>query len=149
MLQRLFWLFQCSKNPLRYTIIGVYFISGPTLPSPRKDFSMIEVEQSLFVIGGYSGYYAGNTVHNLIYKLQCVSGTCIWKKINQQIKEPRSWPVVIPVPDSLINCEEEQKSKSLHKATNEVTNTYMKSILEYEDFFYLMIYKHHHQHKVV
>ena len=66
---------------------------------------MIEVEQSLFVIGGYSGY--GNTGHNLIYKLQSVSGTCIWKKINQQIEEPRSWPVVIPVPDSLINCEEE------------------------------------------
>ena len=92
----------------------MYFILGPTLPSPRKDFSMIEVEQSLFVIGGYSGpsqglktAYSGNTDHNLIYKLHCFHGACIWKTINQQIKEPRSWPVVIPVPDSLINCEEE------------------------------------------
>ena len=71
---------------------------GPALPKVLYAHSMVEVGGNLYIIGGddgYSGFFLKE-----IHKFTCVSGSCSWTKLNQQVKVDRSHTVVIPVMDS-------------------------------------------------
>ena len=68
---------------------------GPPLPKALYGFSMLEMHEDVYVIGGLgSGGY-----NSAIYKLSCSSGLCSWSIMNQQLKVERGLTVAIPVPD--------------------------------------------------
>ena len=72
---------------------------GPALPRALWAHSMIEVGENLYVIGGDSD---DDTVKE-IHKLTCVSGSCSWTTLTQQLKEERMSVVSIPVMESFCN----------------------------------------------
>ena len=80
-------------------VINFYFFLtlGPYLPRGLQRFSMLEINEDLYVFGGDKGDLFRDFQLE-IYRLSCCSGDCIWSIINQELKEARS-NVVIPVPD--------------------------------------------------
>jgi hypothetical protein len=78
-------------------LVNIYFLLtlGPPLPKALNGISIVEVQGDAFLFGGYGGGY------NLaIYRLTCSSGICCWSTLNQELKVPREYTVVIPVPDN-------------------------------------------------
>jgi hypothetical protein len=71
---------------------------GPALPKALSYSAMIEVGENLYIIGGKSndGY------QKEIHQLSCVSGSCSWTTLTQQLKVARYSLVAIPV--ELIFC---------------------------------------------
>ena len=57
---------------------------------------MVEVEENLYIIGGDSD----DDTLKKIHKLTCVSGSCSWSTLTQQLKEERMLVVAIPVMES-------------------------------------------------
>ena len=67
------------------------------MPQGASGHSMIDYNGDLYVIGGYPA-------RNAILKLTCNFQDCKWTEINQNLKVDRTFPVAIPVRDSLLNC---------------------------------------------
>ena len=74
---------------------------GPQLPITLDNFSMLEMDGDIYVIGGYGDVnsLASGSMQSLIYKLSCLSGLCSWLILNQQLKVARSYLEIIPVQD--------------------------------------------------
>ena len=72
---------------------------GPTLPKGLFSHSMVEVGENLYIIGGDSD----DDYLKEIHKLTCVSGSCSWTTLTQQLKEERMNVVAIPVMESFCN----------------------------------------------
>ena len=69
---------------------------GPALPRALWGHSMVEVGENLYIIGGDSD----DDYLKEIHKLTCVSGSCSWTTLTQQLKEERMNVVAIPVMES-------------------------------------------------
>ena len=72
---------------------------GPALPRALWSHSMVEVEENLYIIGGDSDDDTLKEIH----KLTCISGSCSWSTLTQQLKEERTNVVAIPVMESFCN----------------------------------------------
>ena len=73
---------------------------GPTLPTGLEGSSMVELGENLFLIGGFgpsSGCFDVSGYQTEIQKLTCVSGSCSWTTLTQQLKVARQQLVAIPV----------------------------------------------------
>ena len=70
------------------------------MPKRIEALSSVEIEGDLYTIGGYSPEDAGKK-QTEIQKLTCSSRVCTWTTISQSLKVGRSYPVAIPVMDSL------------------------------------------------
>ena len=72
---------------------------GPALPKVLADSSMVELGENLYIIGGLKidesslGWIHENEIH----QLSCVSGSCSWRTLSQQLKVARQLLVAIPV----------------------------------------------------
>jgi hypothetical protein len=70
------------------------------MPKRIEALSAAEIGGDLYTIGGYSPDDAGKK-QTEIQKLTCSSRVCTWTTISQSLKVGRSYPVAIPVMDSL------------------------------------------------
>ena len=70
---------------------------GPPLPKAINEFSMLEMDGDVYVMGGKD---SGFVYQSSIYQLSCSSGLCSWTTLNQQLKVARAYPVAIPVQDN-------------------------------------------------
>ena len=68
---------------------------GPRLPKTLDNFSMLEMDGDIYVIGGY----ASGSMQSSIYQMSCSSGLCSWSILNQQLKVARNYLEIIPVQD--------------------------------------------------
>ena len=76
---------------------------GPTLPTGLDGSSMVELGEILYLIGGFgpnSGCFDVSGYQKEIQKLTCVSGSCSWTTLTQQLKVGRYGAVSIPIMDS-------------------------------------------------
>jgi hypothetical protein len=62
---------------------------------------MVELGENLYIIGGYSG--SGSSISREIYELSCISGSCSWRTLTQQLKVGRISLVALPVDNSFCN----------------------------------------------
>ena len=70
---------------------------GPPLPKALRYFSMLEIQQDVFIFGGQDS--VSNSHNSAIYQLTCSSGICSWSTLNLELKLGRSLTSAIPVPD--------------------------------------------------
>ena len=62
---------------------------------------MVELGENLYIIGGYSNDGISGGYQNEIHELSCISGSCIWTTLTQELNVARSHFVAIPVKDSV------------------------------------------------
>ena len=97
------FLYGCTFSKMKtLSIISFLFcyVSGPQMPKRIEALSAAEIRGDLYTIGGYSPDDAGKK-QTEIQKLTCSSRVCTWTTISQSLKVGRSYPVAIPVMDSL------------------------------------------------
>ena len=70
---------------------------GPPLPKALRYFSMLEIQQDVFIFGGQDS--VSNSHNSAIYQLTCSSVICSWSTIKQELKVGRSLTSAILVPD--------------------------------------------------
>ena len=61
---------------------------------------MVELGENLYIIGGYSNDGISGGYQNEIHELSCISGSCIWTTLTQELKVARYNLVAIPVDDT-------------------------------------------------
>ena len=67
--------------------------------------SMVNFNGDLYIIGGES---PNSYMHKAIYKLVCYFGNHMWTIIKQELKEPRTNFVAIPIANYLVDCKPKQ-----------------------------------------
>ena len=83
---------------------------GPALPKALERSSMIELGDNLYIIGGESNDGFGN--QNEIHQLSCISDSCSWRTLTQQLTVDRISLVSLPVDNSF--CNSSNSSPSIH-----------------------------------
>ena len=77
---------------------------GPPLPKGLASHSMVKLGENLYTVGGFFhdeiDEFTKFSESREIQKLTCVSGTCSWTTLTQQLKVGRGYTVAIPVKDS-------------------------------------------------
>ena len=66
---------------------------GPALPKAMRQSEMVELGENLYIIGGYSN----DGLEKDIHQLSCISGSCSWMTLTQQLKVANMDLVAIPV----------------------------------------------------
>ena len=79
-----------------------FFLSGPNLPRPIAQQSMVEYGDSLLSIGGYDS--DSREILNSIFSLTCEARICFWTELSHQLSNGRASMVTAIVPDSMTNC---------------------------------------------
>ena len=87
--------------PLHPRCVSSFLALGPALPKALERSSMIELGDNLYIIGGESNYGSGN--QNEIHQLSCISDSCSWRTLTQQLKVDRISLVALPVDNSFCN----------------------------------------------
>ena len=74
---------------------------------PRKVafHSMVNFNGDLYIIGGES---PNSYMYKAIHKLVCYFGNYMWTTIKQELKEPRTNFVAIPIANHLVDCKPKQ-----------------------------------------
>ena len=72
---------------------------GPALSKKMYGQKMVEDGENFYMIGGYSN--DGSGYQKEIQRLTCLSGTCSWTTLTQELKVARSHFVAITVKDSV------------------------------------------------
>ena len=80
-----------------------YFLfqtSGPSLPMPLEDHSMVRLGKGQAILGGrsYDVYQAK------IYSLTCSNRNCILSLLDRELSVPKGYFVAIPIPDTISGC---------------------------------------------
>ena len=88
---------------------------GPSLPKALRGSSMVELGDNLYIIGGWSNY---GSDQNEIHQLSCISGSCSWRTLTQQLKVDRISLVSLPVDNSFCNSSNSSPSIKTLSTTN-------------------------------
>ena len=70
----------------------MYFFSGPSLPKPTADHSMVSITDKIISLGGY---VSGEGRSKDVLALDCID--CNWRYIGE-LQQPRTQFVAIPIP---------------------------------------------------
>ena len=101
---------------LVYILIGAIFFqtSGPLLPIPLKDHSMVKLGKGQAILGGlsYDLYQAK------IYSMTCSNRNCIISLLDRELSVPNRGFVAIPIPDTISGCITGGKKYSQKKKQN-------------------------------
>jgi hypothetical protein len=74
------------------------WVSGPSLQNIIGWTAMVELEESLILVGGSNGFVE----YSLLFQLSSPEGP--WIEMKQTLKEPRAYHSAFLVPDDLVNC---------------------------------------------
>ena len=99
-----------------------WYISGPQMPKRIEALSTAEIGGDLYTIGGYSPDDAGKK-QTEIQKLSCSSRVCTWTTISKSLKVGRSYPVAIPVMDSMCTPTTPTTTTTITTPTTTTTST--------------------------
>ena len=79
-----------------------FFLSGPNLPRPIAQQSMVEYGDSLLLIVGVDGVW--ETTLRTILSLTCEARVCFWTELSQKLDIGRAGMVTAILPDSMTDC---------------------------------------------
>ena len=68
------------------------------MPKALRGHAMITLNMDLIVIGGDADWPRFSST---LYRFRC-QGVCHWHKMNQKLKNPRSYFVAMIIPDKLV-----------------------------------------------
>ena len=86
-------------------ILTFSFISGPKLPFALYSSAMITSPRgSVVLVGGWN--YDKQEILSDLWELKVSSSGSLleWTRLEQSLSAPRSYHLVIPLPDDLTNC---------------------------------------------
>ena len=89
-----------KRHFLQFLFLFLLFL-GPPLPKALRYFSMLEIQQDIFIFGGADSF--SNAYNSAIYQLTCSSGICSWSTLNLELKFGRALTLAIPVPENFGN----------------------------------------------
>ena len=92
---------------------------GPALPKALYLSSMVELGDNLYIIGGWSNY---GSDQNEIHQLSCISGSCSWRTLTQQLKVDRISLVAIPVDNSFCDSSPSINTLSITNLIGKLIN---------------------------
>jgi hypothetical protein len=79
----------------------VHCLAGPDLPTATEGGKMVPTP-----LGGGVVFVGGSSMGNGLYELKCGTNlSCKWVLMSQKLRITRKYPVVILVPDSMVDCE--------------------------------------------
>ena len=96
LIQNHVFVYFCIPLASLKAITYIFLKLGPTLPKPLYSSSMVEIGENLYIVGGVSSY---GSEQKEMHQLSCVSGSCSWTTLIQQLTVARVGLVAIPVDD--------------------------------------------------
>ena len=87
---------------LVYILIGAIFFqtSGPLLPIPLKDHSMVKLGKGQAILGGISN----GEKQAKIYSMTCSNRNCIILLLDRELSVPKGMFVAISISDKITGC---------------------------------------------
>ena len=96
------------ENVELITVIIIF--SGPYLPHPLVDHSMVTLELGQAVLGGINEYHV---IQRKIYHITCSHQICLTTTLSRELSIPRTYFVAIPISDRTSGCNSDSKQKIL------------------------------------
>ena len=93
---------------------------GPALPKVLWDSSMVELGENLYIIGGSSN--DGSGYQREIHELSCISGSCSWRTLSQELNVDRINLVALPVDNSFCDSSPSNNGMSITNFVCELIN---------------------------
>ena len=83
--------------------VYIYFFqtSGPLLPIPLADHSMVRLGKGQAILGGQSDDFV---YESKIYSMTCSNRNCIVSLLDRELSVPKALVVAIPIPDTISGC---------------------------------------------